>query len=54
MKKLHDKLERVRTQKAMAQFIFTLSHSCLKTLIHLDAIENKIKAIKLKEGNKDE
>ena len=34
--------------------MFTLSHSCLKTLIHLDAIENKIKAIKLKSGSKEE
>lgn len=34
--------------------MFTLSHVCLKTLIHLDAIENRIKAIKLKEGNKEE
>ena len=50
MKKLNEKLEKIKTQKATAQFIFTLSHSCLKTLIHLDVLENKIKAIKQTEA----
>lgn len=35
--------------KALCQFIFALSHNCLKCLIHLDAVENKIKGLKQKQ-----
>ena len=35
----------------MAHFIFTLSDSCLKMLIHLDALENKIKSKNFEEQN---
>lgn len=46
IKKLHDNLvEKSSSSVAVAHFIFTLSHGCLKMLIHLDSLENKIKAL---------
>lgn len=51
IKKLHDNLRSENLSSvAVAHFIFTLSHSCLKMLIHLDSLENKIKAIRLDDN----
>lgn len=39
IKKLHDSLlEKNSSSISVAHFLFTLSHSCLKMLIHLDSI----------------
>ena len=49
IKKLHEKLEKDKSVKSLCHFIFTLSHNCLKCLIYLDSIENKIKGMKQKQ-----
>jgi hypothetical protein len=49
VRKLHERLEREKSVKALCHFIFALSHNCLKCLIHLDAVENKIKGLKQKQ-----
>jgi hypothetical protein len=52
IKKLHENLKGEECSSVtVAHFIFTLAHSCLKMLIHLDSLENKIKAIKLDEDD---
>jgi hypothetical protein len=38
IKKLHEKLDKEKTVKGLSQFIFALSHSCLKCLIYLDSV----------------
>lgn len=59
IKKLHEKLsEPNRNVKMLCQFIFALSHNCLKLLIYLDTIEGKLKTITQRamndEGKPDE
>ena len=52
---MHEKLEKDKSVKSLCHFIFTLSHNCLKCLIYLDSIENKIKGMYQKriEDNND-
>lgn len=54
IKKMHINLETKNDNKSVAQFIYTLSHICLKIMIHLDDIENKIKSIKNQEMQNQE
>ena len=46
IKKMHINLESNNDNISVSHFIYTLSHICLKIMIHLDDIENKIKAVK--------
>lgn len=43
---LQQKLKSDSSQSVIARFIFTLAHSCLKLLIHLDSLEGKLKKLK--------
>jgi condensin complex subunit 1 len=43
---LHKKLKSESNQSVIARFIFTLAHSSLKLLIHLDSLEAKLKKLK--------
>lgn len=53
LKKLHDNLIKQAqcSSTSVAHFLFALSHNCLKMLIHLDSLENKIKTLRLKQEN---
>lgn len=53
IKKLHDNLQKSCSSTSVAHFIFTLSDSCLKMLIHLDTLENRIKAKKFQENQNE-
>ena len=44
IQKLHNNLQKSCSSTSVAHFIFTLSDSCLKMLIHLDNLENKLKS----------
>jgi hypothetical protein len=53
IKKLHANLkEESPSAVAISHFVFTLSHSCLKMLIHLDSLENKMKATRIDDEEK--
>lgn len=50
IRKLHDNLlDKSSSSISVAHFVFTLSHSSLKILIHLDSLENKIKAVRAQQ-----